>query len=326
MSTLLELAGLKKHYPVKSSALVKRPSFLKAVDGVSLEVQRGECLGLVGESGCGKSTLGRLMLRLEDPTEGKIHFDGQNVLEFDKKELKGFRRRVQIIFQDPYSSLNPRRSVGKTIMEPLVIHGLGTKVERREKTLALMSEVGLRPEHYNRFPHEFSGGQRQRIGIARALALNPELVVADEPVSALDVSIQAQVVNLLRELQKKFRLTYVFIAHDLSLIRHVSDRLAVMYLGRLAEIVPKDRFGGSQHHPYTLALLDSIPIPKPGARGQATPLSGDVPSPIDPPSGCLFHPRCPERIDRCSAETPALKEVLAGHLIACHRRGPQLNQ
>ena len=322
MTTLLEIEDLKKYYPVRGSPFASRRRLLKAVDGVSLKVGRGECLGLVGESGCGKTTLGRLILRLEDPTEGRVLFDGRDVLALSRKELRTIRRRMQIIFQDPYSSLNPRKSVGTIIGESLIIHGLGDKETRRAKVLELMAEVGLRPEQYHRYPHEFSGGQRQRVGIARALALGPDLIIADEPVSALDVSIQAQVVNLLRELQGKFDLTYVFIAHDLSLVRHVSDRLAVMYLGRLAELVPRDSFGRANHHPYTQALLDSVPIPKPGARKGFRPLTGDVPSPINPPSGCLFHPRCPEKIDVCPREAPELKEISPGHFVACHRRQP----
>jgi peptide/nickel transport system ATP-binding protein/oligopeptide transport system ATP-binding protein len=317
---LLELQGLKKYYPIRASGLGGPRLDLKAVDGVDLAVTKGECLGLVGESGCGKSTLGRLVLRLEDPTAGRIVFDGRDVLNFSRRQLKDFRRRAQIIFQDPYSSLNPRISVGSTIEEPLVIHGVGDKAKRRQRVRELMDVVGLRPEHYGRYPHEFSGGQRQRVGIARALALEPDLIVADEPVSALDVSIQAQVVNLLRSLQRQFNLTYVFIAHDLSLVRHVSDRLAIMYLGALVEIVSRQRFGQTHHHPYTLALLASIPVPKPERKIQQAPLTGDVPSPVNPPSGCRFHPRCPERIDVCSQQTPPLREIEPGWMAACHRR------
>ncbi len=320
MTALLELDNLRKYYPIKKSAFSRDVLQLKAVDGVTIDVTQGECLGLVGESGCGKSTLGRLILRLEKPTDGRIRFDGVDVQRLTGKDVKAFRRRVQIIFQDPYSSLNPRKSVGNTIEEPLVIHNQGTKAERRAKVLEIMGEVGLRPDHFQRYPHEFSGGQRQRIGIARALALNPDLIVADEPVSALDVSIQAQVINLLKELQAKFNLTYIFIAHDLSLVRHVSNRLAVMYLGRLVEIVPRDGFGQAHHHPYTLALLASIPTPKPGVRKQAPPLSGDVPSPVNPPPGCPFHPRCPEKIDICAKDTPPLRRLSSGHYAACHRR------
>jgi len=320
MTILLELENLKKYYEVTASFLARGRQTLKAVDGVSLKIARGECLGLVGESGCGKTTLGRLVLRLEEPTAGRLIFDGRDVLGFDRREMFRFRRRVQIIFQDPYSSLNPRKTVGGIIGEPLVIHGRGGREERRGQVLKLMSEVGLRPEHYHRYPHEFSGGQRQRVGIARALALEPDLIVADEPVSALDVSIQAQVINLLKDLQAKYHLTYLFIAHDLSLVRHVSDRLAVMYLGRLAETVPREQFGQIHHHPYTLALLASIPVPRPGAKKKGLALSGDVPSPINPPPGCLFHPRCPERIEVCSRQTPELREISPGHFVACHRR------
>ena len=320
MTTLLQVENIKKYFPVKSTLFAKTQLILKAVDGVSLKVEKGECLGLVGESGCGKTTLGRVIMRLEEPTSGKLMFDGQDLLALNKKDLKKFRRRVQIIFQDPYSSLNPRKSVGNTIEEPLIIHGLGTKEERRDQVMHIMSEVGLRPEHFQRYPHEFSGGQRQRIGIARALSLNPDLIVADEPVSALDVSIQAQVINLLKDLQSKFNLTYVFIAHDLSLVRHVSDRVAVMYLGKLAEVISREEFGKIDHHPYTKALLASIPIPRPGKKIHVPPLSGDVPSPIDPPPGCSFNPRCPEKIDICVHETPELREISPGHSVACHRR------
>ncbi|MEW6263283.1 MAG: dipeptide ABC transporter ATP-binding protein [Thermodesulfobacteriota bacterium] len=318
--TWLKLEDVKKHYPVKTGFFSSETRLLKAVDGVGFEVGRGECLGLVGESGCGKTTLGRLILDLERPTGGRIFFDDRDIRKMNGPEKKTFRRRVQIIFQDPYSSLNPRHNVGSIIEEPLIIHRRGDQEQRQARVLELMAEVGLLPEHYRRYPHEFSGGQRQRVGIARALALGPELVVADEPVSALDVSIQAQVINLLKELQAKFNLTYVFIAHDLSLVRHVSDRVAVMYLGRLVEIIPRLDFGRAEHHPYTQALLNSIPLPKPWARKAASPLIGDVPSPLDPPPGCRFHTRCPERIEICRRETPELKEVSSGRLVACHRR------
>ncbi len=320
MTALLELKDLKKHFPVGDSPFGRKNRVLKAVDGVNLTVAGGECLGLVGESGCGKSTLGRLIVRLDEPTSGRIVFDGQDISVLDRSEMKSMRRRVQIIFQDPYSSLNPRKPVGAAIEEALVIHRVGNGKQRRERVLELMNEVGLRPEHYHRYPHEFSGGQRQRIGIARALALAPDLIVADEPVSALDVSIQAQVVNLLKSLQAKYNLTYLFIAHDLSLVRHVSDRLAVMYLGRLAETAPRELFGRTLHHPYTQALLASVPSPDPGTRKTHQPLKGDVPSPIDPPPGCLFHPRCPEAVDICRREAPLMKESAPGQFIACHRR------
>jgi peptide/nickel transport system ATP-binding protein/oligopeptide transport system ATP-binding protein len=317
---LLELIDIKKHYPVRSSTFASRKKLLKAVDGVSLSIERGECLGLVGESGCGKTTLGRLILRLEEPTAGRILFDEQDVLALNREELRAMRRRIQIIFQDPFSSLNPRKKIGRIIGESLVIHRMGARDERRARVAELMAEVGLRPEHYHRYPHEFSGGQRQRVGIARALALNPDLIVADEPVSALDVSIQAQVVNLLKELQGKFNLTYLFIAHDLALVRHVSHRVAVMYLGRLAELSTRDMFGQIHHHPYTLALLDSIPMPKPKARKRFKPLSGDVPSPVAPPPGCLFHPRCPEMIEICRHEVPAFRRIAPDYYASCHRR------
>ena len=317
---LLRVEGLTKYFEVRAGALSTGKKELKAVDGVNLDVQRGECLGLVGESGCGKTTLGRLILHLEEPTAGRIVFDGQDVLRLDRKGLKDFRRRVQIIFQDPYSSLNPRLTVGSIIGEPLTIHNIGNRSDRGQRVDQLMAEVGLRPEHAQRYPHEFSGGQRQRVGIARALALGPDLIVADEPVSALDVSIQAQVVNLLRELQQRHNLTYVFIAHDLSLVRHVSDRLAVMYLGRIVETAPKEIFGRAHHHPYTLALVASIPAPDPRVRSEAPPLTGDVPSPIDPPPGCAFHPRCPEKAGICQHERPELREINTNHFVACHMR------
>jgi oligopeptide/dipeptide ABC transporter ATP-binding protein len=320
---LVEIHGIKKYFSVSKTRFSNEKRWLKAVDGVDLNIGQGESLGLVGESGCGKSTLGKVILRLEEPTEGKILFDGQNVTQMNRRELKEFRRRAQVIFQDPYSSLNPRKSISRIIGEPLLIHGMKSETQRRARVMELMAEVGIRPEHMDRYPHEFSGGQRQRVGIARALALNPDLIVADEPVSALDVSIQAQVVNLLKQLQDKFNLTYLFIAHDLSLVRHVSDRLAVMYLGKICEVTPRESFGLTRHHPYTLALLASIPVPKPHHRKMAPPLTGDVPSPIDPPSGCPFHPRCPERIDICSQQVPPLIEIAPGQSAACHLRQPE---
>jgi len=320
MKPLLELIDLKKNFKVKTSSFRGSREILTAVDRVSLKIDSGECLGLVGESGCGKTTVARLIVRLEKPSEGRVIFDGLDLSRLSHKDEMNFRQRVQMIFQDPYSSLNPRKTVGSIIGESWRIHGLGSRKERREKVLDLMNEVGLRPEYYNRYPHEFSGGQRQRVGIARALSLNPDLIVADEPVSALDVSIQAQVVNLLKDLQDKFNLTYLFIAHNLSLVRHVADRIAVMYLGRLAEVVPKELLGTIHHHPYTLALLASIPAPKPRARKKVQPLLGDVPSPINPPAGCTFHPRCPEQIEICCNVPPSLKEISPHHFISCHRR------
>ncbi|MBW1709557.1 MAG: ATP-binding cassette domain-containing protein [Deltaproteobacteria bacterium] len=320
MTPLLELIDLEKNFKVKASSFRRSRETLTAVNRVNLEIRSGECLGLVGESGCGKTTLARLIVRLEKPSKGRIIFDGQDLSNLNHKDEMIFRRRVQMIFQDPYSSLNPRKTVGSIIGESWRIHSLGNSGERREKVMELMEEVGLRPEFYSRYPHEFSGGQRQRVGIARALSLNPDLIVADEPVSALDVSIQAQVINLLKDLQSKFNLTYLFIAHNLSLVRHVADCIAVMYLGQLVELVPKELFGKVHHHPYTLALLASIPIAKPGAKKKAKPLLGDVPSPINPPSGCTFHPRCPEQVEVCHTIPPELREVSLNHCISCHRR------
>ncbi len=320
MNPLLELHNVTKSFKVKTSSFRRSREKLTAVDRVNLQIRLGECLGLVGESGCGKSTVARLIVRLEKPTEGQIIFNGQDLSSLSHKDEMRFRQKVQMIFQDPYSSLNPRKTIGSIIGESWQIHNLGNRRERRSKVLELMEEVGLRPEYYTRYPHEFSGGQRQRAGIARALSLNPDLIVADEPVSALDVSIQAQVVNLLKDLQEKFNLTYLFIAHNLALVRHVADRIAVMYLGRLVEVVPKELFGKVEHHPYTLALLTSMPAASPRARRKIQPLLGDVPSPINPPSGCTFHPRCLEQIDICRNVPPELKEVSPQHFISCHRR------
>src|SRR5512139_2482236 len=290
---LVNIKGVRKYYPVEKGLFAREPDYVKAVDGVDLVIPRGETLGLVGESGCGKSTLGRLILRLEEPTEGQIFFEGEDILRYKAEQLRQLRREMQIIFQDPYSSLNPRKTVGSIIGEPLIIHNIGTKKEQQERVLRLMEVVGLRPEHINRYPHEFSGGQRQRIGIARALALNPKLIIADEPVSALDVSIQAQVLNLLEELQDEFHLTYLFIAHDLSVVEHISDRVAVMHLGRIAELAMSDDLYRNPKHPYTQALLSANPIPDPTLERKRILLQGEVPSPINPPSGCNFHTRCP---------------------------------
>jgi oligopeptide/dipeptide ABC transporter ATP-binding protein len=295
-------------------------ALLKAVDGISLDVARGRTVGLVGESGCGKSTLARMVLALERPTTGRVVFDGQDISRLGRRDMRRLRRRMQIIFQDPFSSLNPRQSVGSILGEPLKIHHMGRRARRREMVAELMNEVGLRPEQAGRYPHEFSGGQRQRICIARALALRPELVVADEPVSALDVSIQAQVLNLLRDLQAKFRLTYLFIAHDLAVVRYVSDRVAVMYLGRLVEVMDQSDFDRPPAHPYTQALLLAAPVPRVGAKKEITPLAGDLPSPMNPPSGCRFHPRCPEAKEICSEQDPPLVEKTPGRFIACHFR------
>jgi oligopeptide transport system ATP-binding protein len=314
--TLVSVRGLVKHFPVEGSDEVVR-----AVDGVSFDIFAGETLGLVGESGCGKSTAGRCLLRLIEPTAGEITFAGQDVLSLDKKRLRQLRREMQIIFQDPYASLNPRMKVGDIVAEPLVIHKQGgaSASDRREQTAALLKRVGLDPDYMNRYPHEFSGGQRQRIGVARALALSPKLIVADEPVSALDVSVQAQVVNLLQELQEEFKLTYLFISHGLAVVEHISTRVAVMYLGRIVEIADAAELYVQPLHPYTQALLSAIPIPDPRKKRERIILQGDVPTPINPPSGCRFRTRCPLAIEECAHVDPELREVSPGHQVACIR-------
>jgi oligopeptide/dipeptide ABC transporter ATP-binding protein len=312
--TLVSVRGLVKHFPVEGSTDVVR-----AVDGVSFEIFAGETLGLVGESGCGKSTVGRCLLRLIEPTAGHIYFEGQDVRALNKKELREIRREMQIIFQDPYASLNPRMKIGDIVGEPLVIHNQGTKSERRDRVAALLRRVGLDPDYMNRYAHEFSGGQRQRIGVARSLALNPKLIVADEPVSALDVSVQAQVVNLLQELQEEFKLTYLFISHGLAVVEHISTRVAVMYLGRIVEIAGAAELSAQPLHPYTQALLSAIPIPDPTQKRKRIVLQGDVPTPINPPSGCRFRTRCPLAIEECAQIDPELREVAPGHHVACIR-------
>jgi len=319
---LVRVENLVKYFPVSAGFFRGHDLNVHAVDGVDLIVRQGETLGLVGESGCGKTTLGRLILRLEEPTSGRIFFDGNDITHLRRSEMKQLRRRMQIIFQDPYSSLNPRRTVGSIIGEPLTVHGIGTRAERRSKVAELMEEVGLRPEYVTRYPHEFSGGQRQRIGIARALALNPSLIIADEPVSALDVSIRSQVINLLEDLQDRHNLTYVFISHDLSVVEHIADRDAVMYLGKIVELGDKRRIYEETLHPYTEALISAVPVPDPKAKRHRIILEGDVPSPIEPPSGCRFHPRCWLRIPVCTEVEPPLNDVGHQHFAACHVRAP----
>ena len=322
MQPLLEVRGMVKHFPVKTGLLGRTTGHVKAVDGVSFALARGETLGLVGESGCGKSTTGRCVLRLIEPTAGEVTLAGESVTQAAPGTLRGLARRMQIVFQDPYASLNPRMTVGAIVGEPLLIHRLAaTRAEREARVAELLRLVGLAPEHMRRYPHEFSGGQRQRIGIARALAVQPALIVCDEAVSALDVSVQAQVVNLLQELQERLGLSYLFIAHDLSVVEHLSDRVAVMYLGRIVEIAPARRLYAQPQHPYTQALLSAVPVPDPKARRQRIKLPGDPPSPLNPPQGCHFHPRCPLAEARCRQETPVLKAVGEGHAVACHLRG-----
>ena len=317
---LLEVRNLVKHFPVVTGFRGAKLS-VKAVDGVSFTLKRGETLGLVGESGCGKTTTGRCVLQLERPTSGEVVFEGTELTKLSDSQLRGMRRRMQVIFQDPYSSLNPRMTVGQILTEPLKVHGLiKDKAKRAARVRELLTQVGLLPQHARRYPHQMSGGQRQRVGIARALAMEPSLIVCDEPVSALDVSIQAQIVNLLEDLQKRLGLTYLFIAHDLSVVRHISDRVVVMYLGKVVEIADRRSLYEEPLHPYTKALLSAVPIPDPKleARRERTVLRGEVPSALNPPAGCVFHPRCPIAVERCSAEIPPLREIRPGHFAACH--------
>jgi len=320
-SPLVEVKDLVKHFPIRGGVFLKEIASVKAVDGVSLSIHEGETLGLVGESGCGKTTLGRLILRLEEPTAGEIYFQGENILTYGPSRMRALRREMQIVFQDPFSSLNPRKTVAEIVGEPLRVHGIGSRREREERVLNLIEVVGMRRESLRRYPHQFSGGQRQRIGVARALALNPKLIICDEAVSALDVSIQAQVINLLQDLQGEFGLTYLFISHDLSVVEHVSNRVAVMYLGKIVEIAASDDLYTTPLHPYTQALLSASPIPDPTTRRQRILLKGDVPSPIDPPSGCRFHTRCLYARELCSRDEPDLREVQPDHLASCFFAG-----
>jgi oligopeptide transport system ATP-binding protein len=318
---LLRVTGLKKHFAVKGGLLSREIARVHAVDGVSFAVKRGETLGLVGESGCGKSTTARCVMRLIEPSEGEIIFDGRNVLGLGGDDLRAMRRDIQIVFQDPFASLNPRMTVGAILGEAFIIHKLASSASEREERVAnLLLKVGLKPEHMRRYPHEFSGGQRQRIVIARALAVEPKFIVCDEPVSALDVSIQAQVINLLEDLQAELNLTYLFVAHDLSVVEHISDRVAVMYLGRIVEHTDTETLFANPLHPYTEALLSAVPIPDPFAKREKRVLRGEVPSPAKPPAGCHFHTRCPYAVERCRVEVPPLEEKQPGHFASCHLR------
>ena len=314
---LIRVEGLKKYYPVRAGLFQRTVNFVRAVDDVSFTIHEGETLGLVGETGCGKTTVGRTMLRLIEPTAGSVMFEGREILKLKGHEMKDARREMQIIFQDPYASLDPRTPIGDSVMEGLNIHGIGTEEERFEMMLTVLRWVGLEPYHARRYPHEFSGGQRQRVGIARALALLPKFIICDEPVSALDVSIQSQILNILKEVQSEFHLTYLFIAHNLSVVHHISDRVAVMYLGKIVELTIRDELYRNPLHPYTKALLSAIPVPNPRLKRDRTILKGDMPSPLHPPKGCRFHTRCPVAVDICSQEEPEFREVKPGHSVAC---------
>ncbi|MCR8849696.1 dipeptide ABC transporter ATP-binding protein [Rossellomorea sp. SC111] len=315
---LLKVENLKKHFPITGGILGRPVSSVKAVDGVSFTVNKGETLGIVGESGCGKSTTGRMLMRLIDPSDGKVTFEDRELTSLSNSEMRKVRREMQMVFQDPFASLNPRHTVEKILEEPLKVHGMGSAKERKERVHELLNIVGLSSYHAKRYPHQFSGGQRQRIGIARALMTKPKLIIADEPVSALDVSIQSQVLNLMQDLQKEFGLTYIFIAHDLGVVRHISDRVGVMYLGKMVELSNSENLYEKPLHPYTQALLSAVPVPDPGFKRETILLQGDIPSPSNPPSGCTFHTRCPHATDICKQKVPEFKEHQPGHYVACH--------
>jgi oligopeptide/dipeptide ABC transporter ATP-binding protein len=317
--TLIRVEGLRKYFPVRAGVLQRVEGWVQAVDDVSFTIRKGETLGMVGESGCGKTTIGRTMLRLTEPTAGSVYYNDVDVFGLKGADLKAMRRNMQIIFQDPYASLDPRMPIGESVMEGLRIHNIGDPKQRYQKTLEMLQKVGLEDYHARRYPHEFSGGQRQRIGIARALALSPSFIVCDEPVSALDVSIQSQVLNILKDLQHELGLTYLFIAHNLSVVEHISDRVAVMYLGKMVELTTREELFRNPLHPYTQALMSAIPIPDPKIRRERIILKGDVPSPLHPPSGCRFHPRCPVAMDHCKVQEPPFKEVSPEHSVACWR-------
>lgn len=316
--SLYQIQGVKKYYPIKSGLMKRTKAHVKAVDGVTLDIKEGETIGVVGESGCGKSTLGRAVLGLDSLTEGKLVYRGNDITDHSRRQLKPYKKEMQMIFQDPYASLNPRQRVGDALEEVFIIHTSYNSKKRKEKVVELLEEVGLSEDHYDRYPHEFSGGQRQRVGIARAIALNPSFIVCDEAVSALDVSIQAQVIKLLKQLQERYHLTYLFISHDLGVVKHVCDRVLVMYLGHMVELAPVDKLYKNPQHPYTEALLSAIPRPVPGKRREQTKLEGDLPSPTDPPKGCPFHTRCPIAVDKCKQVTPEWRETDDGHYVACH--------